>query len=498
MPILNHRIVGQSAKAKVPRLLSQVPEPRDIHAPPLDTDDDSETLSDDSSSQVRKHADSGSKASSRDITKVNFEASKSTSGRRKGSPLEKKKRLTRGNGSKSASSGTLKTEKEGPSDFEDDEDSDARQSPVRSSMKRSRSSQEQPADGSMDHILDIWNRPKPNKTPGYGKKAILARKVKPRKRELIVPDVVSPGPGRKPRGLILPSQSPSPEKAAPKRLRLPSMSPTPERKVEITAAALFDSPTTKRHESQQIGTESEFDSSQPWPEAPDEDDDLMGDLVSKSISKAEETCPMCYQPVDRALLREFSNGKTLTMRQQMKFCNLHKLQSAKDTWQKRGYPSIEWSGMNRRLKRHHRLLRQIIDGEESHFRKDLAEKLATGQERTLRKTERSLAPGYYGNRGLRLMSEHIIEHFSERLREKAVDDQVISGRGTTVFVSKVLVPELATRLIMEDMSVGLRDARQILVESVDMGDLLQDDVADGGIEAADAMGDRDESMSEAD
>ncbi|KAH6690396.1 RTC4-like domain-containing protein [Plectosphaerella plurivora] len=199
---------------------------------------------------------------------------------------------------------------------------------------------------------------------------------------------------------------------------------------------------------------------------------------------------MCYLPVDRELLRSFSKGKILTMRQQMKFCNLHKEQSAKDIWKKRGYPSIDWSGMNRRLKRHHRLLGQIINGQESHYRTDLAEKLAKGQERTLRKTERSLAPGYYGNRGLRLMSEHIIQHFSERLREKAVDDPVISGRGTTVFVSKVLVPELATRLIMEDMSVELGEARNILLQSVDMGELLQDDVADGEIDAAESMGDR--------
>jgi len=192
----------------------------------------------------------------------------------------------------------------------------------------------------------------------------------------------------------------------------------------------------------------------------------------------QATCPFCYQTVDGDMLRRFSKGKTLSIRQQMKFCDFHKKDSAEGVWKDKGYPSIDWDHLDSRLERYQRPIRRIIEGGKSHFKSILAEKLATGQERTLKQTERSLAPGYYGNRGLRVMSEFVIRHFNETLRARAVDDPVISGRGTTVFVSTVLVPELATRLIMEDMLVEMEEAIEILAESVDMGDLLHEDVAD--------------------
>lgn len=197
-----------------------------------------------------------------------------------------------------------------------------------------------------------------------------------------------------------------------------------------------------------------------------------------SALDTEVACPFCYQAVDADLLRTYSKGRTLSIRQQMKFCDFHKKNSAEGAWKAKGYPSIDWDHLDSRLECHQRPIRRIIEGEQSYYKSILADKLATGQERTLKQTERSLAPGYYGNRGLRLMSEYIIRYFNEMLRERAVEDPVISGRGTTVFVSTVLVPELATRLIMEDMAVGMEEARQILADSADMGDLLHEDVGD--------------------
>lgn len=207
-------------------------------------------------------------------------------------------------------------------------------------------------------------------------------------------------------------------------------------------------------------------------------DEVMGSQTLTVPDVEEATCPFCYQTVDAQFLGTFARGKPLSMRQQMRFCDSHKKDTARKAWKERGYPSIDWKQLDSRLERHQRPIRRILDGGPSYFKSILAEKQAAGKERTLKKTDRSLAPGYYGNRGLRLMSEHIIRHFNETLREKAVDDAVISGRGTTFFVSTVLVPEMATRLIMEDMSVGIEQARLILAESVDVGDLLHEDVGD--------------------
>lgn len=44
--------------------------------------------------------------------------------------------------------------------------------------------------------------------------------------------------------------------------------------------------------------------------------------------------------------------------------------------------------------------------------------------------------------------------------------------GVSGFVQAVLVPELAQRLVMEDMRVGDDRARDVIVESAELGDLL--------------------------
>jgi hypothetical protein len=90
----------------------------------------------------------------------------------------------------------------------------------------------------------------------------------------------------------------------------------------------------------------------------------------------------------------------------------------------------------------------------------------------------TLTPGYYGTRGLRAMSENIMSKFSPLLRKIAVKDRLVSTRGVTGYVQTVLVPELAVRLIGEDMGVGEDGARQIMRESVGKEDLLNEEIED--------------------
>ena len=54
----------------------------------------------------------------------------------------------------------------------------------------------------------------------------------------------------------------------------------------------------------------------------------------------------------------------------------------------------------------------------------------------------------------------------------------MAARGYSLYVQAVLVPELATRLVMEDMGVGEKAARGILKESSWVGDLLCEDEGD--------------------
>ncbi|EFQ35234.1 uncharacterized protein GLRG_10378 [Colletotrichum graminicola M1.001] len=208
--------------------------------------------------------------------------------------------------------------------------------------------------------------------------------------------------------------------------------------------------------------------------------DSFLDISDHSISDidTETRCPMCSEIVENALLEGFSGGARLHIRMQIQFCRLHKKKSAEDAWDARGYPKIDWEILGSRLATHYDFLRKIINGGSSHYASLLVDKVKEGKDRTLLKAEDSLTPGYYGPRGLRAMSESIIGNFSSILRERAVEDRVISSRGYSSYVEAVLVPELAVQLICEDMEVKIDEARKILKESKWIGDLLHDDAGD--------------------
>jgi hypothetical protein len=61
----------------------------------------------------------------------------------------------------------------------------------------------------------------------------------------------------------------------------------------------------------------------------------------------------------------------------------------------------------------------------------------------------------------------------------AVSDSLIGASGITGgvsgFVQAVLVPEVAVALVKEDMSVDEKRAREILKESLELGDLLNEE-----------------------
>ncbi|KAM0341016.1 hypothetical protein ACHAPU_010248 [Fusarium lateritium] len=186
-------------------------------------------------------------------------------------------------------------------------------------------------------------------------------------------------------------------------------------------------------------------------------------------------CPWCGELVPEQALKEFSKGKRLNVQMQTRFCAKHKKETAMETWRERGYPHIDWNRLEGRLDDHRAFLTRIVDGKKSFFRDILAEKVETGQARSLKK-EGNLNPGYYGPRGCKLMCDYLVEEFGESLKEKATKDRVISGRGSAAFIQSVLVAELAVQLIMEDMDVSTTEARGIMEESKTLGELIHEEV----------------------
>lgn len=202
------------------------------------------------------------------------------------------------------------------------------------------------------------------------------------------------------------------------------------------------------------------------------------DIMPANDEHDEPVCPMCGEAVEQALLDKFSKNKVMTINQQHRFCNHHKAKTARQTWVDRGYPDINWSRLDERIAEHHKYLEGILNGGASHFSALFGKNVKAGKNKTLLKTDQNLTPGYYGSRGARVMTENLIDHFSSLLRKIAVQDRLVSARGHTAFVQFVLVPELAVRLIMEDMDVPAESARTIMEESQRVGDLLNEEEDD--------------------
>lgn len=59
-----------------------------------------------------------------------------------------------------------------------------------------------------------------------------------------------------------------------------------------------------------------------------------------------------------------------------------------------------------------------------------------------------------------------------KLRRLATSDRIVKQAGVVGYAQSVLVPELAVRLVKEDMGVSDDTARQILRESISLGEKL--------------------------
>ncbi|KAK7755314.1 hypothetical protein SLS62_002821 [Diatrype stigma] len=212
------------------------------------------------------------------------------------------------------------------------------------------------------------------------------------------------------------------------------------------------------------------------PSLHDRDDDI--DVLATQVPK-EARCPMCHDLVDPELLDKHSDRGRMNIRKQTAFCMMHKRRTALNSGTARGYPVIDWSTIEGRFARHENFLREILEGShQSHYVSLLKEKVESGKNRTLLKTDDSVTPGYYGPKGLRVMTDFIMRRLSSVIRKRAVEDRLISARSYTGYVQAVLVPELAVRLVVEDMGVDDKEARDILRDSIEVGELLHEETGD--------------------
>ena len=199
---------------------------------------------------------------------------------------------------------------------------------------------------------------------------------------------------------------------------------------------------------------------------------------------ATSRCPLCHSKVDQLHLETFNFGRRLNIRDQQRFCQEHKYRDAEKLRQEKGYPSIDWLAlMNERVPKHVTLLTDILKRTLPSYYRDQLDAAMT-EAKSRKGLQRYLTEGvvdivrtgYYGPKGAKIMGRVIIEHMSDVLKQELKRDKVARAAGVGGYVNAVLVPELAVRLVMEDMLLeDEQEARDVLSESSNVGILLNAD-----------------------
>ena len=209
------------------------------------------------------------------------------------------------------------------------------------------------------------------------------------------------------------------------------------------------------------------------------------ELSTPPDSPTKARCPLCKGLVDRDWFEEMTGCRRLTVKQQYGFCRAHKIASAHNDWRQRGYPDIDWPHFDERLTAYHPAIDHLLQGTKpSFYRNALEDTLKAGKDRTLKQSMlrghdlEGFSPGYYGSRGAKMMVDNIIARFSPKLRRLGGSDKIISTAGVSGYVQAVLASELAILLVMDDMKTDEDGAREVLRESVEIGNLLNEEEDD--------------------
>lgn len=137
----------------------------------------------------------------------------------------------------------------------------------------------------------------------------------------------------------------------------------------------------------------------------EEDDTLLASATTVLGPSDEALCPMCKQPVDRDLLLDFLAQPKQRVREQERFCESHRKESAEQEWRDKGYPTIDWERFDERIRGHFAALEKILTPDShSFYRNILAGEMKSGKAKNFRLTLagdglENMSCGYYGSKG---------------------------------------------------------------------------------------------------
>ncbi|KAL9579025.1 MAG: hypothetical protein Q9203_006874 [Teloschistes exilis] len=258
--------------------------------------------------------------------------------------------------------------------------------------------------------------------------------------------------------------------------------------VQAKLQARLEPPTSSTTFSSALSLELDIEdgnSSSPLSSAPDVQDlDATEDewLKNHPPSSPKKQCPICKEFVSRLFMEESFGTAPMSVREQVQFCKVHKICSAEQAWSTRGYPTIDWHVFAKRLPGYEDKIVEILNGSRrSFYRNAFEDQVKSGVNRTLQQSIMSgsglegLNVGYYGTKGARILMDFTMSHFASRIRRLASSDKLVSTGGVAGFVQAVLAPELAVMVVKDDMKVDDEQAREILRESSEVGNLLNEE-----------------------
>ncbi|KAJ6264607.1 hypothetical protein Dda_0756 [Drechslerella dactyloides] len=210
----------------------------------------------------------------------------------------------------------------------------------------------------------------------------------------------------------------------------------------------------------------------------------------KAKRKGEYLCPMCDEEVSKALYESYMPDLPNKLALKRKLHMSHKLEKAHAKKKQLDIPDIDWDEVESRCTKYLPYLEDIIARKTpSHYR-DVSERFFK-KKRTNGKSKTELIfdsgnwekeyPGYYGSRGRDIMADVIGDSRTIRAalkRLKLSRDVTITSCGEGGYIQSILIPELATRLVMEDFKMAddkVAEGRKMMINTIDIGLSLNDD-----------------------
>ncbi|KZV69306.1 hypothetical protein PENSPDRAFT_561022, partial [Peniophora sp. CONT] len=146
----------------------------------------------------------------------------------------------------------------------------------------------------------------------------------------------------------------------------------------------------------------------------------------------------------------------------------------------RGWPTnIAWDALRGRIERLQPKLAKLVQGDEktrseSVFWRSVEEDVRKSGSRAVAGVKGQfesfdkVQPGYYGEKGSHIIYQTIYNLFPP----SSFDAQSLSALSPDIVLQRVLVPEAALALVMEDMDVDVSTASRVLVESARFGAMM--------------------------